>query len=60
MKTNDIVKYMTEEFVRYIDTPKAERKKKGPREQWSSRYFGMIPMALRLSIANKRAKKKRV
>lgn len=48
MKSNDIVKYVTQEFVRYMDTPKDERKKKKPKENWSSRYFGMIPMALRM------------
>lgn len=50
MKTNDIVKFMTEEFVRYINTPKAERKKKAPKENWATRYFGMIPMALRMFL----------
>jgi len=50
MKTNDIVKFVTEEFVRYVDTPKAERKKKRPRENWSARYFGMIPLAVRMFL----------
>lgn len=26
MKTNDYVKYMTQQFVKYIDTPRDERK----------------------------------
>ncbi len=49
LKSNDIVKYLTQEFVKYIDTPKPERKKR-PKEQWSSRWFGMIPMAIRMVI----------
>lgn len=49
MSSNDIVKYLTQEFVKFIDTPKNERKKK-PKEQWSSRWFGMIPMAIRMFL----------
>lgn len=45
MSSNDIVKYLTQEFVKYIDTPKSERKRK-PKELWSFRLFGMIPMSL--------------
>ncbi|HJV46978.1 MAG TPA: YqzE family protein [Bacillota bacterium] len=54
--SNDIVKYLTQEFVRYIDTPKNERKRK-QKEQWSSRMFGMIPMSLRI-FSNKVRKTK--
>ena len=49
MSSNDIVKYITQEFVKFIDTPKADRKKK-QKETWSSRWFGMIPMALRMFL----------
>ncbi len=49
MKTNDMVKYLTQEFVKYIDTPKTERKKK-PKQHWTSKWFGMIPMALRMFL----------
>lgn len=28
MKTNDYVKYMTQQFVKYIDTPRDERKER--------------------------------
>lgn len=49
MSSNDIVKYLTQEFVKFIDTPKMERKKR-KKEQWSSRWFGMIPMAIRMFL----------
>lgn len=47
MSSNDIVKYLTQEFVRYIDTPKENRKKK-QKESWTSRWFGMIPMSFKV------------
>ncbi|MEW9672803.1 YqzE family protein [Ammoniphilus sp. 3BR4] len=57
MKSNDMVKYLTQEFVKYIDTPKTERKKR-PKERWSSRWFGMIPMAIRMFIQRMRETRK--
>jgi hypothetical protein len=53
MSSNDIVKYLTQEFVRYIDTPKENRKKK-QKESWDSRWFGMIPMALKVFLAGRK------
>jgi hypothetical protein len=47
MSSNDIVKYLTQEFVRFIDTPKENRKKK-QKESWASRWFGMIPMSFKV------------
>jgi hypothetical protein len=49
MSSNDIVKYLTQEFVRYIDTPKENRKKK-QKESWASRWFGMIPMSFKVFL----------
>lgn len=49
MSFQDYLKYMTKLFVQYVETPTAERKrKKEPQETWSSRWFGAIPMSIRL------------
>jgi hypothetical protein len=50
-KGEDIVKYVTQKVVQYIDTPSDRRKRERERrrrasEPWTSRWFGMIPMAL--------------
>ncbi|MBP1932823.1 YqzE family protein [Ammoniphilus resinae] len=55
MSSNDIVKYITQEFVKYIDTPKNERKKRMKR-RGSTHWFGMIPLALRMVFRKKKAK----
>ncbi|MFN2745355.1 MULTISPECIES: YqzE family protein [Bacillus] len=50
MKTNDYVKYMTEQLVKYMDTPKDERKQMKERRRESKpssriyRWFGILPV----------------
>ncbi|NPC93293.1 YqzE family protein [Bacillus sp. WMMC1349] len=50
MKTNDYVKYMTEQLVKYMDTPKQERKqlkekrKEARPSSGSYRWLGILPM----------------
>lgn len=49
MSFQDYLKYVTKRFVEFVETPKEERKKqKIPREAWSSRWFGAIPMSIKL------------
>ncbi|MGK5509009.1 MULTISPECIES: YqzE family protein [Brevibacillus] len=49
MSFQEYLKYLTKLFVQYMDTPKDERRlRKAPRESWSSRWFGAIPMSIRL------------
>ncbi|MEM5015641.1 YqzE family protein [Metabacillus indicus] len=50
MSTNDYVKYMTQQLVRYMDTPKEERKaiktmRKTEKSPFASRWFGILPFA---------------
>lgn len=45
--SNDLIKYVTQEVVRYIDTPKQHRKEK-VKENFSSRWFGMIPFSIKM------------
>ncbi|MGN1387137.1 MAG: YqzE family protein [Bacillus sp. (in: firmicutes)] len=60
MKTNDYIKFLTQEFVTYVDQPKDQRKKKKQSRNkqekpiYTSRWFGLIPFALLLAFKKKR------
>ncbi|AJI22667.1 YqzE family protein [Priestia megaterium] len=59
MKTNDYVKYMTQQFVQYMDQPKEERKtkkiqKKEERAPFANRWFGVIPLSFMLWYRKKK------
>ncbi|WP_058307465.1 YqzE family protein [Gracilibacillus massiliensis] len=59
MANNDYVKYMTQRIVKYMDTPKDERKKsKAERQQEeivvSNKWFGVLPFAFRLLIQKRK------
>lgn len=50
---SDLVKYMTEQFVNYMETPAEARKEartsaKAIREPWLTRWFGWGPISLML------------
>ncbi|WP_159887195.1 YqzE family protein [Paenibacillus puerhi] len=52
-KGDELVKYVTERVVRYMDTPKEVRRqvragRKESREHWEVRWFGMLPLAIRM------------
>lgn len=51
MKSDEYVRFLTERFVRYLETPRAERKKnrmelKAGRPQLRNQLFGQIPNAI--------------
>ncbi|WP_106766286.1 YqzE family protein [Paenibacillus faecalis] len=46
--SNDLIKYITERVVNYIDTPKEVRKQGRRKEPWTVRWFGMIPFSMSL------------
>ncbi|MET3289835.1 YqzE family protein [Brevibacillus fluminis] len=49
MSFQEYLKYLTKLFVQYVETPQAERRKPAVvRETWSSRWFGVIPMAIKM------------
>ncbi|MGE5702841.1 MAG: YqzE family protein [Clostridia bacterium] len=54
MSFQEYLKYLTKLFVQYVETPQAERKKHAPKENWSSRWFGVIPMALKMMFMRQR------
>lgn len=59
-KSDDLIKYITQRVVTYMDTPKEVRKierSSSPREQWSSRWFGMIPLSINLWFGERKKKR---
>ncbi len=47
MKSDQYVKYLTEQFVRYMETPRAERReRKVHRPPTGNLLFGQIPIAI--------------
>lgn len=59
LSTNDYVKYMTQQLVRYMDTPKEERKakksiRKTERSPLANRWFGILPFAVMFFMRKKR------
>jgi hypothetical protein len=58
-KGEDIVKYVTQKVVEYIDTPSEHRKVRRQnrrREPWTVRWFGMIPMSISMMFGGRRKK----
>ena len=63
MSTNDYVKFVTEQFVKFVDTSKEERldkkrKRKSEQDPVLTRMFGILPFALMLIVNNKRKENK--
>lgn len=57
---NDLIRDMTERFVRYIETPKETRRAarpSRPKEAWQYRWFGLVPVALKVWEARLRQAK---
>jgi hypothetical protein len=56
---NDVVKYLTQKIVKYLDEPKAVRKerkrnRKNKKEPLLTYLFGVLPMGLGLAFRKKR------
>ncbi|MEK4117264.1 MULTISPECIES: YqzE family protein [unclassified Paenibacillus] len=57
---DELIKYITERFVTYIDTPKEIRRQSKVKESWTTKWFGMIPFSVSLwreDISSKRKRK---
>ncbi|MBO9129672.1 YqzE family protein [Bacillus sp. 165] len=53
MSTNDYVKFVTQQFVTYMDSPKADRQQKRAqkrmeKEPFLVRWFGVLPLSVAL------------
>lgn len=57
---SDLIKYVTERIVEYMDTPREQRKDrsgdKRNKEPWSYRWFGMLPASMRMWLPTKKEK----
>lgn len=55
VKGDELVKYITERVVNYMDTPKEVRKQQQQRgkEPWILKWFGYIPYSLHLWLSSK-------
>lgn len=51
----DLVRYLTLRLVRYMDNPQKEREKKviKKKENWSVKWFGVVPMSIKMIVSNK-------
>lgn len=63
IKTEDFIKYITEQVVTYIETPAEIRKEnrksmRNQKEAWSSKWFGMVPFAIRMWVSERQNKKR--
>ncbi len=62
-KAEDLVQYIAEKVSHYIDTPKEERKQlrsqRSPKQDWLSRWFGVVPFALSMWFDQNKKKLKR-
>ena len=62
LKTNDYVKYMTQQFMNYIDQPKEKRdmiklEKEETKESLSKNMFGMLPLSIALYMKKIQSRK---
>lgn len=53
-KSNDLIKYITQQVVTYMGTPKETRKasRAQKKEHWGVRWFGMVPVSMKMTAAS--------
>ena len=53
-KSDELVKYITQRVVHFMDTPKEERRGRSKvKEPWAMKWFGMLPFAVSLWVGKK-------
>jgi hypothetical protein len=61
-KGEELVQYITQRVVAYIETPKEERKRarrqRRDKEAWQRRWFGVVPFALSMWVEQLKTRKK--
>ncbi|UFJ42950.1 YqzE family protein [Brevibacillus humidisoli] len=51
MSFQDYLKYLIKRLLEYMETPADERKRrKEMREAWTARWFGMIPLSIKMFL----------
>ena len=63
MSTNDYVRFVTQEFVSYMDAPKEASKTKkeqrrAEKEPFMNKWFGVMPLSVALFYRNVKSKRK--
>lgn len=64
MSTNDYVRFVTQQFVSYMNDPKEERKQKkqqrrSEKEPFLNRWFGVMPLSAALFYQKVKQKRKK-
>lgn len=64
MSTNDYVRFVTQQFVSYMNNPKEERKQKkqqrrSEKEPFLNRWFGVMPLSAALFYQKVKQKRKK-
>lgn len=50
---DELVKYITEKVVVYMEDPRASRaRRKSEKQPWAERWFGMLPLGLSIWRSN--------
>ena len=63
MSTNDYVRFVTQQFVSYMDAPKEDRKQKkeqrrAEKEPFMNKWFGVMPLSLCFVLPKCKSKRK--
>lgn len=58
MSFKDWVAYLLQRLVRYMETPRTERReaRKAERLSWSVRWFGLIPFSMKMYVDSRRSR----
>ncbi|MFS0879310.1 YqzE family protein [Bacillus sp. 7586-K] len=62
MSTNDYVKYLTQQIVKFMDTPKETRKQQREEKKlgetsstfYTNRWFGVLPFSIKLFVKKRK------
>ncbi|MFC7442258.1 YqzE family protein [Laceyella putida] len=58
MSFKDWVRFLLERWLRYVETPKHERKelKQMRKVPWSVKWFGLIPFSMKMAVNRQRSR----
>ncbi|SMO49296.1 YqzE family protein [Melghirimyces algeriensis] len=61
MSTQDYLKFLVQEVVKHMDTPKEQRKEKRmnrrqKRLPWAYRWFGMVPLGMKMFASKQKSR----
>ncbi|WP_151736063.1 YqzE family protein ['Paenibacillus yunnanensis' Narsing Rao et al. 2020] len=57
---DELVKYIAEKVVDYMEDPRASReRRKADKQPWSQRWFGMLPLGLSIWRSNRNRSNKK-